>query len=105
MRAGKLDKTITIERSAATVDSYGTPSEGWNPIATIRAQVIQSTTEEFMRSFGQTSETAVVFRIRHLGGIGPSDRVTFDGQAFDIKEVKELGRRAGFDLRCVSVGE
>lgn len=105
MRAGKLDKTITIDRSASTVDDYGTPAEGWSPIATVRAQVIQSTTEEFMRGFGQTSETAIIFRIRHLGGIGPSDRVTFGGQAFDIKEVKELGRRAGFDLRCVSAGE
>ncbi|WAJ26276.1 phage head closure protein [Antarcticirhabdus aurantiaca] len=104
MRAGKLDKTITIERSAASVDEYGTPSEGWSPVATVRAQVIQATTEEFMRSFGQASEAAAVFRIRHLDGITPGDRVTYQGRPFDIKEVKELGRRAGIDLRCVAQG-
>lgn len=102
MRAGKLDKTIQIQRSATTVDDYGTPSEGWATVATVRAQLIQSTTEEFLRSFGTTSEAAVIFRIRHMTGFNPTDRVLFDGTAYDLKEVKELGRREGLDLRCIA---
>lgn len=104
MRAGKLDKIISIERSGVTVDDYGTPTEGWNPVATVRAQVIQSTTEEFMRAFGSSSETAIVFRIRHISGIVLGDRVTHDGRVFDLKEIKELGRREGLDLRCAAQG-
>ncbi|MET0171086.1 MAG: phage head closure protein [Agrobacterium vaccinii] len=104
MRAGKLDKTITIERHVVTVDDYGTQTEGWTEIATVRAQLVQSTTEEFMRSFGSTGETAVIFRIRHRDGFKVEDRVTEQGQAYDVKEIKELGRREGLELRCVAVG-
>lgn len=104
MRAGKLDKTITIERGTATVDEYGTPSEGWTTVATIRAQVIQSSTEEFLKGFGETAETAIIFRIRHMGGITVGDRVVYEGRPHDLKELKELGRREGLDLRCVTPG-
>lgn len=104
MRAGKLDRTITIERVGTTVDDYGTPGEGWTEIATVRAQRVQSSTEEFIRSFGASEETAVVFRIRHLDGLAPADRVTEQGQVFNIKEIKELGRRDGLELRCISAG-
>jgi SPP1 family predicted phage head-tail adaptor len=105
MRAGKLDKTITIERFTSTVDDYGTPVETWATVATVRAQLIQSTTEEFMKGWGEQSQAAVIFRIRHLAGIDPADRITYAGRAYDLKEVKELGRREGIDLRCVAAGE
>lgn len=104
MRAGKLDKSITIERVTTTVDEYGTPIEGWATVAAVRAQIIQSTTEEFMKGWGTSTEAAIVFRIRHLDGITPADRVTYDGRAYDLKEIKELGRREGLDLRCVAQG-
>ncbi|CAN7437414.1 phage head closure protein [Neorhizobium sp. LjRoot104] len=104
MRAGKLDKTITIQRSGLTVDDYGTETEGWNDVATVRAQLVQQSTEEFMRSFGSSSEMAVIFRVRYRDDLTPSDRITYQGQAYDVKEIKELGRREGLDLRCVAVG-
>ncbi|MNV99298.1 Phage head-tail joining protein [compost metagenome] len=56
-----------------------------------------------MRSAGSISETAVVFRVRYRDDLATSDRVTHQGQAYDVKEIKELGRRAGLDLRCVAV--
>lgn len=104
MRAGKLDKIIEVQRHIVAVDDYGTQTEGWTAVATVRAQVLQSSTEEFLRSFGTTSDIALIFRIRHIGGLTPTDRVLFDGKAYDLKEVKELGRRAGLDLRCAMVG-
>jgi SPP1 family predicted phage head-tail adaptor len=102
MRAGKLDKTIVIQRRGETVDEYGTVTEGWTDFDTLRAQVITSSTEEFLQSAGTTGKTAIVFRIRHRDGIVLTDRVAYRGQAFDIKEVKELGRRDGLDLRCIA---
>ncbi|MEO9340466.1 phage head closure protein [Mesorhizobium sp. SB112] len=104
MRAGKLDKTITIDRFTSTVDDYGTVIEDWTTVATVRAQIIQASTEEFMRSFGVSTETAVVFRIRNIDGLTTADRVIYGGRQHDIKEVKELGRREGLDLRCVAQG-
>ena len=104
MRAGKLDKTISIERLAMTVDDYGTEVEGWTAVANVRAQLVQASTEEFIRSFGSSSEAAVIFRVRYREDLLASDRVTYRGQAYNLKEIKELGRREGLDLRCVAVG-
>lgn len=104
MRAGKLDKIIVIERPSTAVDEWGQPVEGWAAVATVRAQLLPSSTEEFMRNFGASSETAVVFRIRHLDGITLADRVVYDSRPHDLKEVKELGRREGLELRCLVQG-
>lgn len=104
MRAGLLTKTITIERATVTVDDYGTPANSWATLATVRAQVLQQSTEDFMRNFGASTEAAIVFRIRWADGIAPGDRVTHDGQSYTLKEVKELGRREGMDLRCLATG-
>lgn len=104
MRAGKLDKTITVQRFASAVDDYGTETQAWSTVATVRAQVIQSSTEEFLKAFGTTPESAIVFRIRHRDGIVLADRVAYAGRAYDLKEIKELGRREGLELRCVAAG-
>lgn len=103
MRAGKLDRSITIHRSSTTPNEYGTQIESWTFITETRAQLVQSSTEEFARSFGMSAETIVVFRIRHMDGLKTSDRITDRGQRYEIKEIKELGRREGLELRCISI--
>lgn len=104
MRAGKLDRIITIERPTSTVDDFGAVTEIWETITGVRAQLIEASTEEFMRGFGASSESVTVFRVRYMGGVTLADRVIYDGRAFDLKEVKELGRRAGLELRCTASG-
>jgi len=104
MRAGKLDKIITIGRVTNTVDDFGTPQEGWATVATVRAQRVKLTTEEFLRAFGSTSEAVAVFRIRHIDGLTLADRITCDDEAFDLKGIEPIGRRQGLELRCVAAG-
>lgn len=104
MRAGKLHETITIDRLGTTVDDYGTTSEGWTIVASVRAQLIQASTAEFLAAYGSKTEAVAVFKIRHLDDLHPDDRVTHAGTAYDIKEIKPLGRRQGLELRCVSSG-
>ncbi|WP_102960215.1 phage head closure protein [Mangrovicella endophytica] len=106
MRAGKLDRLITIDAYGPGVpDGGGGSIPSWTPIATLRAQIITLSTEEFLRSYGESSETAIVFRTRFVEGIQTSSRVTYDGRRFNIKEVKELGRRQGLELRCEETGK
>lgn len=104
MRAGKLDRQITIERLTTETDDYGTPVPSWSPLAVVRAQRIHASTEEFLRSFGASTEGAVVFRVRHIDGLTLADRVTDDGSVFDLKEIRELDRRQGLELRCLATG-
>lgn len=104
MRAGKLDKTIRIDApSTDAIDDYGVPSEAWSELATVRAEVIQQSTDEFLATYGETETFAVVFRIRWLGGVTPQHRVAYDGRYLNIREVKEIGRRKLLELRCEEV--
>ena len=99
MKAGKLDRRITIERETETVDRYGTPSATWAPIVTVWAQRITQSTDEFLAAPGEAT-TAAVFRIRYRPDVRMTDRVVFEGEAFNIVETKEIGRRVGLELRC-----
>lgn len=99
MRAGKLDRTITVQRSANALNEYGTPVFSWSDLATLRAQIIDSRAEEFLSGGTASDKTLAVFRVRYFAGITNADRVIHDGKTFNIREVKEIGRRKGLELR------
>lgn len=103
MRAGRLDRQITIQRSAYVVNEYGNPEFTWTDIATVRAQLVQAGTEEFLRAYGAIDETVIIFRIRWRVGLTTADRVVHDGQNHDIKEIKEIGRHRGLEIRTVAL--
>lgn len=101
MRAGNLDRTITLDAFApGPPDDYGSGSPVWSAFKTVRAQLVTMSTEEYLRAYGETAETAIVFRIRFTEGVTTEHRVGYDGRNFNIREVKEIGRRKGLELRC-----
>lgn len=104
MRAGKLDREITIERYTYEDDGAGNQIETWTELATLRAQLIEASTEEFQRAYGASSETATIFRTRFLDGVTLADRVLYSGDPHNIVQLKEIGRRRGLELRCRRVG-
>ena len=103
MKAGKLDRQITITRESETVAASGSVMSEWLQIATIRAELVQRSADEYLAGFGEANAGGAVFRIRYLAGITTADRVTFDGVAYDIDEIAELGRKRALDLRCSMV--
>lgn len=103
MRAGKLDRTIRIDQwSAGTPNDFGTVTPGFVVLATLRAQIIQTSTEEFIEAQGATDDTVIIFRTRWLSGVTTADRIHYDGKFFNIKETKEIGRRKALELRAVN---
>jgi len=102
MRAGKLDKQITIQRYTAIIDEGGGSTFTWNDLVTVRAQIIQQSTEEFLRAYGATDDTIIIFRTRWIDDIDVKDRVLYNGGAFNIKELKPIGRNRGLDIRAVA---
>ena len=101
MRSGKLDQVITVQRFTNTVDEYGTPVATWADLVTVRAQIIQQSTTEFIQG-GARDDTAMIFRTRWIEDVTTADRVVFDGDRFNIKELKPLGRAKGLDIRTVA---
>ncbi|MBZ9757854.1 phage head closure protein [Mesorhizobium sp. ESP6-5] len=104
MRAGKLDRTISIERKTETVSPTGAPIAAWLNTATVRAEIVTQSASEFLTGFGEAESGTIVFRIRYLAGITTADRVSYAGQVYDLKEVTETGRRRGLELRAVATG-
>lgn len=103
MRAGKLDRVITIQAFSSTVDEYGTPTETWADFAAVRAQRVEASTEEFLRGYGEATDTAVIFRTHFVAGVTTKHRVTCEGQQFNIRETKEIGRREGLEIRAIEI--
>lgn len=101
MRAGKLDNTITIRSVAYVDDGYGGQIPAETDFATMRAQIIEESTEEFVRNYGTVTERLRIFRTRWLDGVTLEMVVVHDGDAYNIKQIKRIGRRRGLELRCV----
>ncbi|WP_328591732.1 phage head closure protein [Pararhizobium mangrovi] len=102
MRAGKLDRTISLERQTETVADSGAISKTWTKIATVRAEIVTASMHERLTGYGEAENGNVVFRIRYLAGLTTADRVTYDGKHFDLDEIVEIGRRRGLELRGTS---
>lgn len=101
MRAGKLDQQITVQRFTTVIDDYGTPVQTWTDLVTVRAQIIQASTTEFIQG-GARDDTIVIFRVRWLDDVTTADRIVHDNTAYNIKELKPIGRRKGLDIRTVA---
>ncbi|KRB31715.1 head-tail adaptor protein [Mesorhizobium sp. Root172] len=101
MRAGKLDRTISLQRAVETVAPSGAVSSAWVTLATVRAELLQATADEAAAGYGEAETVSRVYRIRWLPNveITAADRV-LDGAAYGIKDVVEIGRRRGLELRC-----
>lgn len=105
MKAGQLIEVIEIERFTSTVNEAGTPVQEWAAVCTLRAEKVEQSTTEYMRNVGTTDEEVVVFRTRYFDGITNADRVIWQGDAFNIKQIALIDRRKGLELRCTRIPE
>lgn len=103
MRAGALDRTITVERSTEIVAPSGHVSTVWQPLMTVRAEVREQTADEVATGFGETEAETLIFVVRwHPAPITTGDRITHAGRVYNIKQIAEIGRRRGWKLRAVA---
>ena len=98
MRAGRLDRRITLSRMIRTDDSYGEAIPTWVDLATVWAEMLPVRGAEWFVARQTIAEVDTKFRIRYRVGITPLDRVTLDGRYYDVQAVIELGRREGLEI-------
>lgn len=102
MRAGKLRYRITIQAPVHDVDEFGGVIDDWADLATIRAELVQQSTREFLRGQGAVDDELVVFRTRHVEGVTNAMRVLFQGIPHNIREVAPDALRRHMELRTTS---
>lgn len=100
MRSGKLDRTITFQRKAETVSPAGTVTDTWTDFATVRAELLRAVHADQKTGSGEGQGEAISFRLRFVPGLLTTDRVLFDGRAYEVAKLNEFGRRRFLEIDC-----
>jgi SPP1 family predicted phage head-tail adaptor len=105
MRAGPLDRRVTIQQPIEAQDSAGAVTLHWADVATVWAQRQDVRAREYVSGNVMLAEVEAVFRLRHRSDVAPRWRLVSEGSTWDITGVTQLGRRDGIELRCVAAQE
>ncbi|OEZ80989.1 phage head-tail joining protein [Janthinobacterium sp. HH104] len=105
MRAGQLDRRVTIERPGMVEGEYGPQPGGWVPFAArVPAQVkdaLPSKSETVQEGLSVATHPARL-RIRYLRGITSAMRITLHGDTDEVFQIvggpAEIGRREWLEM-------
>ncbi|RYF07349.1 MAG: head-tail adaptor protein [Comamonadaceae bacterium] len=104
MRAGTLNRKITIQKKGAGEDEWGTPTPGpenWVDVRTLPASIMARSGLSAIKADAQTSVVKVSIRIRYRADIAAGMRAVHGDTVYDIKEVlQDYAGRVHTDLVC-----
>jgi SPP1 family predicted phage head-tail adaptor len=101
LAAGPMDRRITLQQATITYDALNTPTETWATLATVWASKEDLSDSERVAAAEVGAAMTTRFRIRYslkVSGINPKDRLTFDGNTYEVVNTKEIGRREGIEI-------
>jgi SPP1 family predicted phage head-tail adaptor len=101
LRAGDLDRRITIERPAAAQNGFGEDVPSWAEVATVWASKRDLTGAEYFRAASINAEITTRFRLRYLAGLTADMRIVIGSEIYVIASIAELGRREGLEIMAV----
>lgn len=103
MQAGRLDRRINIQVNTPVPDALGEPVPSWaNLAADVPAEVKHIAGEEII-SGGRTGRRTASFKIRWRGDLTTDMRIVYDGQNYEVTDIKELGRHEGEEIIGLSI--
>src|SRR5687767_9049093 len=108
MRAGDLDRRITIRRATFAPNAFNELLATWSDIATVWAAAYQITDAERFRAQEIGAEVTTRFTISYsseVADLGPTDRLMYEGREYNITGVRELGRRVWLEIGAVARAE
>ena len=84
MRAGQLDKRVTIQSKTVTRDSFGAEVETWSTHDTVWASIEPLRGREWLETRQVQADIDTRIRIRYLSTVTPSMRVVWGTHIYDI---------------------
>ena len=100
MRAGKLDRRITIQSKAVVIDAYGERTNTWSTFLSVWSRPVQKDGREQTADNNRSTDRVVHFRVRYNSTITREMRVIWEGLYYKIEDLKELGREDGLIIQC-----
>ena len=99
MRAGELDRLITIQTPTKGKDTEGVPVVTWSDFATVYAKVTPAASNERYRDQQNVLSDDQLFRIYYLDGVTSEMQIIYNGLAYEIEGApKEVGRLEGMEI-------
>lgn len=108
IRAGELDRRITLQRATVAPNEFNEPVETWSDLARVWAKYTPVADGERFRAGERAAEVQARFLIRwssQVASVNPKDRLVFDGRIYAITNVKEIGRREGLEITAGGRGD
>jgi SPP1 family predicted phage head-tail adaptor len=106
MRAGKMDRRVSLQRWTETGrDPLNQPVYAWVEIAEVWAQQRPVRGGERMAAQQQSGDKMMGFHIRYRTDLSVKDRVVFEGVSYEIQDLRELGRRVVTEIDAVGVAD
>lgn len=97
VRAGRMRHRITIQQNDPTQDASGELDDSWSEYATRWARAVTETGVSRVReSFSadqKYAEADVRFELRHIEGVTPEMRVSWDNRIYDIVGAVNVNHR------------
>ena len=91
MRAGKLNKKVTIEALISTTSTDGGSKQSWQPVAQdVWAAIEPLRGREWFEAGATQSEVDHRIRMRYRGGVDSSMRVVHKKRVFDVQYVIDI---------------
>ena len=98
MKAGKLDRRITIKVKTATRDSYGAEIIGYTTLDTVWAEVMPLSGREYFVAAQFVPEAQLKIRIRFREDFDETAKITYKSTDYDILHIAEIGRQDGLEV-------
>lgn len=108
LRAGDLDREITIQRQVKTQSDSGEDVITWTDVATVAAEKVNLRGAERFASQQEIGHTLTMFRFRYSDAVAETStlhRVLFDGRYYNITDVREPKRREHIEIDCFAPSE
>lgn len=100
MRAGDLDRTVTIESASIARSQTGAEDETWSTLDTVRARRIDQAAREFLSAGAEVGEDRAVFKMYWRTDVTRKMRVVDGADNWDIERVQRVERTHWMMLHC-----
>lgn len=87
LKIGKLRHRITIQQATETQDGAGQPIPSWSTFATVWASVEPLQGKEYLLAQQTKANVSHKVTIRHLDGVIPKMRISYDSRTLQIVSV------------------
>ena len=108
MRAGDLDRRVTLRRFTVTKDAFNADTKTWADLATVSASREDIRDSERVQAQQVGAKITARFKIRYssqVADLNPKDELVCEGVTFGIAAVKQIGRRHGLEITATALAD